>query len=1083
MRLFLLLGVLFGHVLPGLVAQTTLLEADFNDCNLPAGWQAKLNGNLSAQWYVGLSQNAAALNQSLDSTCMLFIDDNILGAASPGYVLDFISPPFDASAYETVELTLDVHYRHKGGTPQHLDVLISDGANEYLLTRFQDGHRNEADLQDFFKLRYDLRLLTQAPEVRLILRYDDSAAAFGWWAGIDNIRIAGNGSGTVVLGEAFNGCAKPPDWQTEVLSGQKNWSFGLLPSTSSAYSDGYSMDGSCFVFYDDNAAGDTAPPTSIRLLSPWFEANRFFHYQLDFDFIFRYFGDYLLIYAENETGEKFTLLEKEGQIGGPYFPSFQHFQYDLSAYRSEQLRIIFEYRDKGAHGYWLGMDNFKVTGTGPAMDFCDQAETLTTGAPCKPANNTTALFNGPQPDCSGRAEGALWYKWTADFTGIARVDTRADFNDVVNVYTGACANPQPLVCTNRDEHGFTGESTFFPVETDSIYFIRVSGLNEMFGTPRGNICVSVNPAPGYPQRPANDDCPNAQALSPGLACVPGNNRNANNSAYQPSYNELARADVWYKFTAGAPGPNAYLEFRSNANFSDIITLYSGGCASLKEIAGNHKGGHLRLPDSLQAGQTYYLQVAGTFASVEGDLCPELRFLAIPPQLNDNCAAALPVVLGADCASGSNTGAGFSGYQPACAVAVDHDIWFSFTAPASGSVQINTGADFEHTLAVWQGSCDSLKPVFCTRNPLRCAGYVTVGPLTPNQNYFVQIASLRGAGGMATGTVCLKILNGQSPPDITPIALEVLQPCVAMGTARLYVQVTGGRPPYTFLADTNRALVPSGQPFAVIIQDAAGCEAQFLDTALACASSICTADIQFQTTQPSCPGAADGKIQTLVTGASSALFFNWSNQVYTALNAQIPAGSYQLTLTDLNGCEYLRTVDLPDRAPIQIQTDSIAQPVEGLNNGAIRLSIQGGTPPLQFQWFRNDTLIPGDGADLDSLPGGQYTLFITDSLGCTDSISILLTETVTTRGAVELLDVRLYPNPASDRATLTVGLPYPQALHLSIADALGQERQTQWVAPASRHTISLDLRAWPPGLYLLRLQTGQTQLSRRLVVGR
>ena len=56
-------------------AQDTLFREDFNKCTLPPYWQVNATGNPSLVWYVGLAQNDLAQDQSIDSTCFLFIDD------------------------------------------------------------------------------------------------------------------------------------------------------------------------------------------------------------------------------------------------------------------------------------------------------------------------------------------------------------------------------------------------------------------------------------------------------------------------------------------------------------------------------------------------------------------------------------------------------------------------------------------------------------------------------------------------------------------------------------------------------------------------------------------------------------------------------------------------------------------------------------------------------------------------------------------------------------------------------------------------------------------------------------------------
>lgn len=1065
-------------------AQTTVFEERFDNCALPASWQVNLSGNPNAKWLVGFAQNSVVPGQSIDSTCCLFIDDYATGNNTPGYILEFVSPAFNIAGYQTAELSMDVHYRHNNSTDQYFDVLITDGTTEQLITRFNSGHSNEANssVSKHFSLRFDLALLTKKTGTRLIFRYNDSAGEWGWWAGIDNIRVVGSGTGTNVLTEAFNNCAQPAGWTTEILTGNNNWSFGLVPFGSSAYYGGTSMDGSCFAFFDDNKAGENAPPSKIRLLSPWFSGTEFFRYELAFDLIMRYSGDAFQVFVENDKGDKFPLLQKEAQIGGPFFPNYIHYKFDLTPYRSGQLRIGFEYDDKGLWGYWNGLDNVKVTGAAAALDFCAQAETLLTGDPCHPAENRTALFNGPAPDCSGRVAGGLWFQWLADFTGIAQLVTNATFNDVVSVYTGDCAALQPVLCNNRDEHGFTGETTYIPVQEGTRYYFHISGQEDGFGISRGDVCVGIDQAGGYPPRPVNDDCATALPLPQDGSCIPGNNHNALMSSVLPSGNQLARADVWYSFTAGNPAPGEVQVLESNANFSDIITLYEGTCNALTELACNHKGGSLSLP-ALSAGETYYVQIAGTFASVEGQLCPRLSVVQPTTPPNDDCFHAEEIVLGGNCVAANNTGASFSGLQPACAVSVDHDIWFKFTAPAFGAVRINTGASFEHTLSVWRGPCDSLKSFFCTLNPLRCDGYVTVGSLTPGETYFVQIASWKGPGGIRSGNMCVKILDGQSAPDFTPLHLEVLQPCIGTDSARLYITASGGLPPYTFLADTSGQIVLSGQPFAVIVSDLMGCETEVFDSIEPCASNTCTAKVTLTPTLPTCFGDSDGIVKAEVNGNGGPLFFKWSNNTFTSTNMGLAAGTYTLTITELSGCVYVASIVLPQPDAIQIQADSIRQPVQGQNDGAISVTVTGATAPLTYYWVRDGLLFAQDTEDLDNLAGGTYELLVTDSSGCTGTFSAQLTETVGTDAPKEPFRAALYPNPANKETILSVSLPAPEKLYISLTDALGRLVLNREIGNIRQQQISLDVQALPPGVYRVQVRTAQHSLARNLIVWR
>jgi|GEM_PF-1980081 len=78
---------------------------------------------------------------------------------------------------------------------------------------------------------------------------------------------------------------------------------------------------------------------------------------------------------------------------------------------------------------------------------------------------------------------------------------------------------------------------------------------------------------------------------------------------------------------------------------------------------------------------------------------------------------------------------------------------------------------------------------------------------------------------------------------------------------------------------------------------------------------------------------------------------------------------------------------------------------------------------------------------------------------------------------------LWPNPAVGTTTLRWAAPAgPGPVSLRLTDALGRAVRTATVPAATLVAgYSLGLAGLPPGLYLLRLTSGSTQLTRRLVV--
>jgi hypothetical protein len=1070
---------LFLFAVPAL-AQVPLLTENFDDCTLPSGWQVNSIGNQNPVWYVGAAnQNNDNNGQSMNGSCFLFIDDDATGDQSPAYSLDFVSPSFDASQNSTVELSVDVHYRDWNQGDESFEVLITDGTQETLIRRYDNFHATGNNLYEFETLVFDLSLVTKAPSVRLIFRYND-ANSFNWWAGVDNISVIGKGKGTNVVAESFNGCQKPAGWETQIVTGVDDWKFGLI-TEGAALSNGNSMNGSCFAFFDDDLLGQDTPFSVVRLATPWFDGTQFAAYDLNFDIILRYYKEKIAVIVQTGDGEEFLVRESTGDVGGPFFPDYINVILDLSPYRSQQMRVVFEFDDGKDWGWWAGIDNVKITGSGAANDLCAQAQPIFTGQNCLAGNNNNAVLDGPLPTCVEKSIGGLWYSWTADFTGTAKFTSRAQFNDVINVFTGDCSAPQLLLCDNRDEHGFTGESSYLTVQNGETYLLRVSGRSGGVGISRGNLCVGIEQASNAPAVPVNDDCSNALPLLVDAACSNSTNLNAGTSATIPSFNELARHDVWFSFTAPALAPNEVLEVQSQANFSDIITVYSGQCALLTEVASNPKGGLLQLKD-LTADQTYLVQISGSFATVEGSLCPQILKINLEAPGNDQCSNAIPVNIGGACVQGSNMAATHSGLIPPCVPSITSDVWYQFVAPNSGSVRVNTGAEFPHILAVWKGDCGNFQSILCFENPLRCDGFVTLGALNAGETYYLQIASQIAASGPITGDFCLQILDGSQQPPFEAVSLQITEKCISTNISELQIEAQGGIQPYTFSGTPNGEELASGETYLVVVTDAIGCEKSLAGTADDCEAVVCAVTGTLTSIQPNCYNALNGVLTTMVTGGTGPYTYLWSNTATTEVLSNLGQGIYTATVTDALGCEIVLTDTISNPQAITAIPTSIEQPHQGQSDGSIYLDIAGGNGLFNYVWLQNG--LPFVNAeDLTNAPAGDYTLIITDGNGCTASFDFTLTETVGNQDVSTTFFTEVFPNPAYEKAWLAVAFPKAQTLHLSIVDQAGRVLNTWTLKDVSEQNIPLDLKHLPAGTYQLRIRTEKEMIVEQIVVGK
>ena len=211
---------------------------------------------------------------------------------------------------------------------------------------------------------------------------------------------------------------------------------------------------------------------------------------------------------------------------------------------------------------------------------------------------------------------------------------------------------------------------------------------------------------------------------------------------------------------------------------------------------------------------------------------------------------------------------------------------------------------------------------------------------------------------------------------------------ADGTA--VVIVTGGTTPYTyawpapststsFMADD----LPAGSHTVTITDATTGCST----TATAVIGQPDNAlSIGLDgSSNPSCNGESDGSILVTVSGGTEPYFYNWSNGMNVEDPMGLGAGTYDLTVTDANGCiaELAGDVDLtdPDDLTVAITGSTDANCGAGAD-GTATASAMGGTGAITYQWSNGDM-----GATATGLSAGYYTVVATDATGCTASVSV------------------------------------------------------------------------------------------------
>lgn len=133
----------------------------------------------------------------------------------------------------------------------------------------------------------------------------------------------------------------------------------------------------------------------------------------------------------------------------------------------------------------------------------------------------------------------------------------------------------------------------------------------------------------------------------------------------------------------------------------------------------------------------------------------------------------------------------------------------------------------------------------------------------------------------------------------------------------------------------------------------------------------------------------GSVDINVSGGTSPYTYLWSNGETTQDISSLATGTYDLTITDANGCVFentgnnIITLGVPS---LNLDTTTNLNCFAS-NNGSIQITVNGGSPAYNYLWSNGST-----SEDLTGLSSGSYEVTVTDNLGCTVQITgIVITE--------------------------------------------------------------------------------------------
>ncbi len=182
------------------------------------------------------------------------------------------------------------------------------------------------------------------------------------------------------------------------------------------------------------------------------------------------------------------------------------------------------------------------------------------------------------------------------------------------------------------------------------------------------------------------------------------------------------------------------------------------------------------------------------------------------------------------------------------------------------------------------------------------------------------------------------------------------------------------------ADTETVSNLAPGNYEVTVTDANDCE---IVAGISISSFDCALTAEIATQTVDCNGAATGAASVTLQNAAAPITYAWSSGGDAAVENDLPAGNYTVTVNDGNNCEVVLTATVNEPTAITLAGTATDVSCNGESDGGLNVSVLGGTSPYTFDY--------PDGGNGTNLPAGSYLVTVFDSNGCTENTEITVAE--------------------------------------------------------------------------------------------
>lgn len=261
-----------------------------------------------------------------------------------------------------------------------------------------------------------------------------------------------------------------------------------------------------------------------------------------------------------------------------------------------------------------------------------------------------------------------------------------------------------------------------------------------------------------------------------------------------------------------------------------------------------------------------------------------------------------------------------------------------------------------------------------------------------------------------------IVNATGNLSVNTTSQNVL--CNSGATGIASVTVVSGTAPYSYVWSNGAQVATvsnlAAGTYLVTVTDNNSC--QQIETIVVSEPSPLTVSVN--TTDIACGATGTGVAFATIAGGTPAYSYAWSTGSTATTLTSLNAGSYSLTINDVNQCMAVATFNITQQTAPTVSISSTNLLCNADLSGMAVAGVTGGNPAYSFIWSNGSA-----SSGISNVGAGAYTVTVTDANSCSSVASVAITEPTAIQFATSTINANTgQANGSVSVSSITGGTP-------------------------------------------------------------